>query len=769
MPFNQKELQLIEWGASNNKSKEEVKQAIANLRSGITPQAKPKTNVFSDIGSDFKQVGTDIISGVKQRGENIADIRERVQTGETGDISGIYQAGGQLVGSVGDVIGSALKGGVKMALKPSTEQKVKETVAKYGQDFLQNEQVQKGITWYNSLPEETQRNLDATGNYIETLLDITGVGVGAKGVKIAKEGIETGVKAGKELVEQGVEQTFKAGKKILPKSEEIMNKVARLTPTQARKFETIAGKTHGQYLKETGNFGTPDEIVKKEAEKFAQSIKSVDDSLAQLDGTFKDGTIDDVLADLQEKAIATSTKNVKAPYLDRVSELIAKNNTEGLNMSEINEMKRLYERNVKLGYNKMTDAEKIQRATNLDNALREWQIGKAEELGFENLRELNKQTQLSKQLINSLGDQIIGQSGLNNVTLTDWIMLSGGDPTAVGGLLTKKFFSSKKIQSKIAEWLNDTEVKPMVTPKITPSKPTTPPLLKKESGSALPKSSPKSATKSSLKGQGENPPTRKIEPDLSLTGEDAKIQKLSIAKYEANPSKLIKDYIKTNGKVINTDEARKFFKDVGYRGSNSAAVQEASSAVAKDVWKELLRTSKSNDSLIYAGGSGTGKTSAVKNIFANEIADAGAILDGNLSTMKSAQSRIQESVQAGKYPTVVYVYRDPVDSWVNGVIKRMKGNVDEGGRVVPLSVFLQNHKGSYEVIKDLLKNKELGKSFDLKMVDNSLGKNNQSLLSQSKFDTIKYNDSLESELKKLTKNLYEKGTINKTEYEALIK
>ena len=252
-----------------------------------------------------------------------------------------------------------------------------------------------------------------------------------------------------------VNQTFQAGKKVLPKSENIMNKVARLTPTQARK-----------YLKDTGNFGTPDEIVRRESEKFAQSLKSVDDTLSQLDGNFTDGVIDDVLNELQEKAVATSTKNVKSPYLDRVNELMAKNTESGLSMSEINELKRLYERNVKLGYNKLVDAEKIQRATNLDNALREWQISKAEELGFENLRDLNKQTQASKQLINSLGDQLIGKTGLNDVTLTDWIMLSGGDPTAVGGLLTKKFFSSKKVQSKIAEWLNDTEVTPIIKPKV---------------------------------------------------------------------------------------------------------------------------------------------------------------------------------------------------------------------------------------------------------------------------------------------------------------
>lgn len=289
----------------------------------------------------------------------------------------------------------------------------------------------------------------------------------------------------------------------------------------------------------------------------------------------------------------------------------------------------------------------------------------------------------------------------------------------------------------------------------------------------LPMSTQSSQIPTSVKSSSISPnsttKTREIIPDSNLTGDDAIIQNKSIAKYKEDPKKLTDEYIKTQGKVVNTDEARKLFKDVGYRGSNAAAVQEASSAVAKDAWEQLLRTSKSNDALIFAGGSGTGKTSAVKNIFPQEIADAGVVLDGNLSSMKSATARIQESINAGKHPTIVYVYRDPADSWVNGVIKRMKEDTEEGGRVVPLTVFIENHKGSYDVIKNLLNDASNGVKYDIKMVDNSLGRGNQTLLKKAKFASIKYKDNLLEQLKKITKDLYDKGTITKTEYEALIK
>jgi len=123
-------------------------------------------------------------------------------------------------------------------------------------------------------------------------------------------------------------------------------------------------------------------------------------------------------------------------------------------MGEINMVKRLYEKNVKLGYNKMMNADKVEQATNIDNSLRNWQVNQAQELGFNNIAELNKQTQISKFLIDKLGDQVVGQNGLNGIGLTDWIVLGGGNPQAVAGFLTKKFFSSKSVQAKIAEYLN---------------------------------------------------------------------------------------------------------------------------------------------------------------------------------------------------------------------------------------------------------------------------------------------------------------------------
>jgi hypothetical protein len=262
-----------------------------------------------------------------------------------------------------------------------------------------------------------------------------------------------------------INKTSVLSQKLIPKSEEIMNRVARLNPNDARKFTELSnGKTVGQYLTETGNFNRPDKIVNIEADKFISSIKSVDESLAKLPGKFEDGSIKDALTNLVSKAESVSSENVKSPYLDRAKELLNKYNSGGLDMSEINEVKRLFEKNVKLGYNKLLNADKVEQATNIDNALRSWQVKTAEILGFKNIKDLNKQTQLSKFIIDNLGDKIIDKSLLNGVSLSDWIMLSGGDVTGVSGFLTKKFFSDPGVQSRIAKLLNSKEIKGLITP-----------------------------------------------------------------------------------------------------------------------------------------------------------------------------------------------------------------------------------------------------------------------------------------------------------------
>jgi hypothetical protein len=260
------------------------------------------------------------------------------------------------------------------------------------------------------------------------------------------------------------------------------------------------------------------------------------------------------------------------------------------------------------------------------------------------------------------------------------------------------------------------------------------------------------------------PGPNRFERAQGLTPEGAKIEEDAFKKIEANEEALMQEYLENysgqNKNISNTDEARKLFKDVGYAGHNAADVQEPASYMGKKVWNRLLENE--GPATIYAGGSGSGKSSAIKGLMPETLSGSSAILDGNLSSMNSALKRIDEAAKAGKKTNLIYVYRDPIDSLVNGVISRMKNNADEGGRIVPVHVVAQNHIGSWKVIDDLYQTAVAageGKTDMFNFVNNSLGKNKARLMDYNEFKQIQYPEDLEAQMVKAVEDAFSRGEL----------
>lgn len=260
---------------------------------------------------------------------------------------------------------------------------------------------------------------------------------------------------------------------------------------------------------------------------------------------------------------------------------------------------------------------------------------------------------------------------------------------------------------------------------------------------------------------------KNFERDLSLSNEDLKIQDNSIKYFINNKEKLTKEYIKKFGNVANTDDARKLFSVVGYNGVNAPAVHEASSALNKLVTKELIEQGKMNHVVMYAGGAGSGKSSAISGIFTRVKQNADVIIDGNMATYAKSIKQIDFMLENGKTIDIIYVYRDPVDAWTNGVVKRMIENKSEGGRIVPLRIFMENTKGSRETIEKLISLNE-NKNINISLIDNSLGKGNTNIMSLEKFNTIRYDDDVKKRIIEETKRLLDEGKITSDQYEKLI-
>ncbi len=247
-------------------------------------------------------------------------------------------------------------------------------------------------------------------------------------------------------------------------------------------------------------------------------------------------------------------------------------------------------------------------------------------------------------------------------------------------------------------------------------------------------------------------------PNLSLS--DRRIENKAFQKVIDSEEEILNAYKEKRGKVINTDEFRPFFSDVGYKGTNSMAVQEPSSYLAKRAFTEALKN-PGEFAVFQAGGSGVGKTKAVKRLrtVSREMRDAAVILDSNFSSYSSAIKKLKETRNAGKKEVINFVYRDPVDSLVNGVVKRMLHNKEEMGRLVPAKVIAENHVDSFNVAKRLQ-----DEGYMVRYIDNSLGYNKSRITKRSRLEEKIGNMSKAVLLRKFTqkiKELYKHGIITK--------
>src|SRR5204862_1333511 len=116
------------------------------------------------------------------------------------------------------------------------------------------------------------------------------------------------------------------------------------------------------------------------------------------------------------------------------------------------------------------------------------------------------------------------------------------------------------------------------------------------------------------------------------------------------------------------------------RAQWSAAVHEPSSALTKEIFRRELKeapAAKERNQVVFtAGGAGVGKTTSIHQVAGLEQAVAAAqiVYDTTLSSLKSSLERVSQALQAGKAVSIVYVYRDPIDSFVAGVLPRAERN-----------------------------------------------------------------------------------------------
>lgn len=196
------------------------------------------------------------------------------------------------------------------------------------------------------------------------------------------------------------------------------------------------------------------------------------------------------------------------------------------------------------------------------------------------------------------------------------------------------------------------------------------------------------------------------------------------------------NYIRENGIIVNTDNARELFPAYQADRSLSAAVHEPSSLVTKAAYDRLLQTEAGkgdNTVLFTGGGTGAGKSSALSAIEGS--AKPAIVYDGNLSSFKSSVDKIEKALDAGYKVQIRYVYRDPIEALTGGALPRAEAMAAEkgSGRTVPLNEHLNTHLGVPKTAIALSERYRNDPRVDIQTIDNSHGAGNAQIVDTMDF------------------------------------
>lgn len=239
-------------------------------------------------------------------------------------------------------------------------------------------------------------------------------------------------------------------------------------------------------------------------------------------------------------------------------------------------------------------------------------------------------------------------------------------------------------------------------------------------------------------------------------------EKTALTDLTVHPNSLVEEYIQKYGSHVNADNGMSMFK--GYNGTNTLDYSKAGGNLAKLAYNRLL-TDHINDGnktvLFSAGGTGSGKSTAVRD----EASDYAVRFDSTMSDYKRAEGNIKKALDKGYAVDINYVYRDPIEAYTNGVLRRY---IDGEARTVPIKAHINSHIIARETVLNLAKEFKDNPNVHINIYDNNgaLGEAKQVDLAFLK-DKEYNKDELTKKLYEYTKDQYTKGNLTKEQYNAL--
>lgn len=210
--------------------------------------------------------------------------------------------------------------------------------------------------------------------------------------------------------------------------------------------------------------------------------------------------------------------------------------------------------------------------------------------------------------------------------------------------------------------------------------------------------------------------------------------------------------------VISADVAK--YAIPGFDATQSGAYHDPASRFAKARAQELLARDDTKPVLLLAGGSGAGKTSALRT-FATDLSQYALVHDTNMTSVSGASKRIDDALASGRDAEVAFTWRDPVEAFVHGVLPRVR----KEGRIVPLDAHVRTHLGSRATFDALREKYKDNPAVTFRVTDNSRGKGKSTPIPVDNVPSVTYtSEQLKETLHAELDNARAAGTVTDAEY-----
>ena len=243
------------------------------------------------------------------------------------------------------------------------------------------------------------------------------------------------------------------------KAATLSTKANRFKKWKEESFQKMTWESTWEFAVRRWMTKTWDDAVEEATEFYTKSLREADESLKLIDWKYKITKWVDYMWEMVDDLSARLTKTLSKDA-KKVSLLSKKYKAQWLSMSETNLIKRIYAQNHKYSFVDVW-GEAALRSKNLQDWVRKWQFKVAKEQWFNNLDRINKTTQAWRFYADNLAENLWGKAPNNAVSLTDWIALSGWQPTNVAMFLWKKALEHPRVKTAIISKLSK-QTKPSI-------------------------------------------------------------------------------------------------------------------------------------------------------------------------------------------------------------------------------------------------------------------------------------------------------------------